>query len=93
MSSNWLNFKEMLDDIKSYLEGNPDGAIIAKDNPLKLTIGYCCEKTGKEWHIGIRYLKNSSDDPEFSLLMKCLQSQAGKDKLLQVINSWNKPLM
>lgn len=85
----WLNFKEMLDDIKSFLEKNSDSTIIQKDNPVKLTIGYCCEKTGKEWSIGIRSLKGSEADPISYLLLNSLKCQEGKSILLRLINSWS----
>lgn len=84
MTSTWKNFKDMLDDIKSYLESNSNMTIIQNDNPMKLLIGYRCEQSGKEWNINLKDLKNADQD---SILLKSLQTQQGKDNLLKAINS------
>lgn len=90
MDSNWLSFKEMLDDIKIYLESNADSTIVQNDRPFKLTIGYSCEKSGKEWNIGIANLKKLASDSSSEFFVKSLQTQEGKNNLLKVINSWSK---
>lgn len=88
MNSNWLNFKDMLDDIKLYLEQNTGLNIIQNDNPLQLKIGYSCEESGKEWSIRLGDLKKSKD-PDSELLLKSLQTEQGKINLLELINSWS----
>jgi hypothetical protein len=90
MSSTWSNFKEMLDDIKVYLNQNPSSTIVQKDNPVKLVIGYQCSQTGKEWNIKLKDLKNSVSIDNNSLFLTALQTQQGKENLLNIINSWSK---
>jgi len=53
------DFTSMLGDIKSHVSEH-GGHIVQDDKPMKLQIGYRCEKTNEQWRIGITKLKNTS---------------------------------
>jgi hypothetical protein len=82
------DFTSMLGDIKSHVSEH-GGHIVQDDKPMKLQIGYRCEKTNEQWRIGITKLKNTSlsEHNQTPLDLKMLGTEDGKAKLLDMINS------
>ncbi len=77
----------MIDDMKKHAAEN-GGAIIQKDQPYKLRLGYLCETTGKTWLISLVQMKRSMENrpDEADALKRLFTASDGKEMLLQQIN-------
>jgi len=94
VSDSWDDFDAMLQDMKQYALNNGQ-AIEMADRPAELRWGWKCKNTGKTWSIGIGTLKkykeslnlgNDVDQKKADVLARTMQTQEGKQNLLDVIN-------
>lgn len=93
-SDNWDDFDAMLKDMKQHALNNGQ-AIEMADRPAQLRWAWECKNTGKTWSIKIGTLKkykeslNLGDDVDqkkADVLARTMQTQEGKQNLLDVIN-------
>ena len=83
----WEDFKEMIEDIKSYLVADKQLNIVCDDNPYKLLLGFRCEQTNKDWYISLSNLKKCLGKDQGNGLIKSLSSIEGRNHLLTALNS------